>query len=252
MVEAEADLFVVAAFGKIFGPKLLALPKLGCVNLHASLLPLYRGASPISAAILEGRAVTGITLMQMDVGLDTGPILAQRSLEILNDDTTSSLTPRLAHLGAELLADELENLRSGSLVPVRQNDGIATITRPMVKSDGWIDWQHSAQEIERQTRAMWDWPRAWTSLHGEPVQIHRASVGASSIAAPPGTVAEVDGLPAVATGHGRLVIEMAQSAGSRPLPGGAWLQQSRSLGERLGAEQVPEPAELPFIRPVAS
>ncbi len=247
---ADADLFVVAAFGKIFGPKLLALPRLGAVNLHASLLPNYRGASPISAAILEGCTETGITLMHMDSGLDTGPMLAQGRLHIDSEATTASMTPLLAQLGAELLIDNLGPLIDKTIESVPQGDQGATLTRPLAKADGWIDWQRSAVEIERQVRAMWDWPRGWTTLGGEQVQIHRASIDLSPAHATPGTIVSTDGNAVVATGNGHLIIQTAQSAGSKPLPGGAWLQQSGATGQVLGGVGAPDAPSIPMIRAV--
>lgn len=247
-----ADLFVVAAYGKIFGPKLLALSRLGSINLHASLLPLYRGASPISAAILEGRSQTGVTLMRMDAGLDTGPVLAQQSLDIASDATTASLTPDLAQLGARMLIDRLDALVDRSDVSTPQSEHAASLTRPLVKADGWIDWNKSAIEIERQVRAMWDWPRGWTTLRGELVQIHRASVISVRSDSAPGTVIETSNLPVVATGNGQLEIEIAQNAGSGPLTGAMWLLRSGAVGEVLGVSGAPKPPELPMIRPVMS
>lgn len=245
-----ADLFVVAAFGKIFGPKLLALPRLGAVNLHASLLPLYRGASPISAAILEGRDETGITLMRMDTGLDTGPILAHRSLPITADSTTASLTPRLASIGAELLIDSLGDLQGNALPHTPQSDREASLTRPMVKADGWIDWNRPAVEIERRVRAMWDWPRGWTTLKGEPIQIHRAKVDPSPATSTPGTMESEQGVPIVSTGAGRLILEIVQSAGGKPLSGDVWLRQTTAIGDVLGTQGGPEPPAVPLIRRV--
>ncbi len=249
---ADADLFVVAAFGKVFGPKLLALPRLGSVNLHASLLPRYRGASPISAVILEGRAETGITLMHMDSGLDTGPMLAQRCLHIDSEATTASLTPSLAQVGAEMLIDNLGRLIDETLDPIPQDNQGATLTRPLAKADGWINWNSSAVEIERQVRAMWDWPRGWTTFDGEQVQIHRASIDLAPAYATPGTVVSRQGNAAVATGNGHLIVEVAQSAGSKPLPGGAWLQRSGAAGQMLGGVGAPDAPSLPMIRPVGN
>ncbi len=250
IVAASADLFVVAAFGKIFGPKLLALPRLGSVNLHASLLPHYRGASPISAAILDGRAETGVTLMQMDSGLDTGPILAHQTLPIDSGATTASLTPSLAKIGAQLLIDRLDRLIDKTLDPMAQGDHGATLTRPLTKADGWIDWNRSAVEIERQVRAMWDWPRGWTTFDGAQVQIHRASVDSTPAEAVPGTVLITQGKTTVTTGDGHLVLDVAQSAGSKPLSGDAWLQQSGALGRVLGRVGAPDTPSIPMIRTV--
>ncbi len=249
IASVQADLFVVAAFGKIFGPKLLGLPKMGSVNLHASILPDFRGASPISAAILEGNFRTGVTLMGMDVGLDTGPVLAQRSLDILPDDTTASLTPRLAQLGADLLIDSLDDLMGGRLRPESQDDTEATITRPLVKADGWIDWSMPAISLERQVRAMWDWPRAWTTLDGVALQVHRASVVAGSAVGKPGSVTIGAAGAMAATGDGGLVLEIVQLAGSRPMEGRLVLERAADAGLRLGVEGGPERPSDPLIRP---
>jgi methionyl-tRNA formyltransferase len=251
IVDASADLFIVAAFGKIFGPKLLALPRMGSINLHASILPDFRGANPIAAAILDGNFRTGVTLMRMDTGLDTGPIAAQRSIDIEQSDTTASLTPRLAQLGAQLLIDSLDELVAGKLPSVRQDDALATLTRPMVKADGWIDWSDSAADIERQVRAMWDWPRAWTTLRESPVQIHRALAlpGPSDIR--PGAVTLRHEAVAVGTGDGQLVIEIAQAAGGKPQPGDVVFRQAAGESILLGIHGKPAPPALPLIRPVA-
>ncbi len=246
----HADLFVVAAFGKIFGPKLLALPRLGAVNLHASLLPQYRGASPISAAILEGRNETGITLMRMDTGLDTGPILAQRPLAIDAQATTASLTPSLAQLGAELLIDSLGNLTDGSLAAVAQEDGAASMTRPLVKADGWIDWQMPAVEIERQVRAMWDWPRAWTTLRGELVQIHRAV--RRSLGHPVAARLDRNAQWNSARCYRERLARHRNRAERRWQATCPARDGSSSLvlaGERLGNNGAPDAPELPMIRP---
>jgi methionyl-tRNA formyltransferase len=248
---ASADLFVVAAYGKIFGPKLLAVPRMGSVNLHASILPDYRGASPISAAILEGGLRTGVTLMSMESGLDTGPILAQRSVDIETFDTTASLTPKLAQLGASLLIDSLDELVSGQLRPIAQNDTEATLTRPMVKADGWIDWSQPAEAIERQIRAMWDWPRAWTTLEGSPLQIHQATILPEPGDGAPGQVLLTSEGAAVATGNGQVLIVLGQAAGGNPLPGRLLLERAARESIVLGAQGAPEAPKLPLIRPVA-
>ena len=162
VADRRADVAVVMAYGRILPTAVLAAPRLGCVNLHASILPAYRGANPISSAILKGDPETGVTLMRMDRGLDTGDILDVVRTPILPDDTTDMLTARLAHLAADQLAANLEALLDGSIIATPQPEG-ATITRQLVKADGWIDWSRPAAEIERQTRAMWPWPRAWTT-----------------------------------------------------------------------------------------
>jgi methionyl-tRNA formyltransferase len=251
IADASADLFVVAAFGKIFGPKLLAIPRLGSINLHASILPHFRGANPIAAAILEGNFRTGVSLMRMETGLDTGPILAQRSIDIERSDTTASLTPRLAQFGAQLLIDSLDELIAGELLAVPQDDAQATLTRPMVKADGWIDWSQSAIEIERQVRAMWDWPRAWTTLEGSPIQIHRAMSLPGPGDARPGEVTIRPEGAVAGTGDGELLIEIAQAAGGKPLPGDVVLRHAATESIRLGSQGKPDVSPLPLIRQVA-
>ncbi len=251
IADASADLFVVAAFGKIFGPKLLALPRMGSINLHASMLPDFRGANPIAAAILEGNFRTGVTLMGMESGLDTGPILAQRSIDIERSDTTASLKPRLAQLGAQLLIDSIDELIAGQLPAVPQDDAQATLTRPMVKADGWIHWSQPAIDIERQIRAMWDWPRAWTTLDESPIQIHRATVLPGPSEARPGEVTFRPEGAVASTGDGDLVIEIAQAAGGKPLPGEVVFRQASNESIQLGIQGKPDFSLLPLIRPVA-
>ena len=214
----QPDLIVVAAFGLILGQYILELPPLGCINLHASLLPSYRGASPISAAILNGDATTGVTLMRMARGLDTGPTLASADIDIPVDATTESLTVYLAQIAGDLLHDCLSPLSTGTLTPVPQPEG-GSLTRPLVKADGWVDWSQSAVEIERLVRAMWSWPRAWTTLpNGEPFQIHQASVLPSNTGNPANVSNSASGIT-VACGEGSLLIHRGQLPGGRPLEG---------------------------------
>lgn len=220
IAEAQPDLIVVAAFGLILGKSILELPPLGCLNLHASLLPKYRGAAPISAAIASGDVNTGVTLMQMERGLDSGPMLASSVINITSEDTTETLTDRLGEIAANLMLASLPKVIAGSLVPIDQPPG-ATLTRPLVKADGWIDWTLPATVIERHIRAMWSWPRAWTSLpHGESLQIHKASVVATtSDQINPGTIRMALGQLVVTCGEGALLIEIGQLPGGKPLAG---------------------------------
>jgi methionyl-tRNA formyltransferase len=242
------DLIVVAAFGIILGPRTLQLPRLGCVNLHASLLPAYRGANPIAAAIAKGESETGVTLMRMDRGLDTGPVLAMRSLAILPDDTTATLTGKLAQVGADLLTDSLGGLLAGVLPDRPQGPG-ATLTRPMTKDDGWIDWHQPAAGIERHVRAMLPWPRAWTTFpDGSRLQVLVASVEMQALDAEPGTLL-VDGSRCeVATGDGVLQLEEVQLPGGKPLPGRAIADRLKDRhGQVLGREGQPEQLS-PLVR----
>ncbi len=224
IIDEEPDLVVVAAFGMILGKWILELPRLGCVNLHASLLPKYRGASPVSEAILSGDDTTGVTLMQMDRGLDTGDMLATIEVPILESDTTESLTPKLATAAAELLDANLMQLLAGELTPVPQPEG-ATETRQLNKDDGRIDWSESAEYIERQVRAMWSWPRAWTMLDGSTrMQIHAAQVSNNDSLAP-AEVRVQDKSVLVGTGSGALELERVQLPGGKPIEGNALLQK---------------------------
>jgi methionyl-tRNA formyltransferase len=250
LIEARADIFVVAAFGLILGPKTLALPRLGCINVHASLLPRYRGASPIAAAILNGDDRTGVTLMVMDRGLDTGPILAAAELAIAPDETTATLSQRLATLGADLTIDRLPVYAAGTLAPVPQPTSGVSLTRPLVKADGWLDWRHGAVALERQVRAMWPWPRAWTTLDSDPLQIHAAATRAVSRPDDDvGALLELDGLPVVDCGGGEaLALDRVQPAGGKPMDGRAFLAgRHYALSQRLGATGAPASPDVPPI-----
>lgn len=233
LADAEADLFLVAAFGLVFGSKTLALPRLGCVNLHASLLPRYRGASPIAAAILGGDPETGVSLMVMELGLDTGQVIATVSTPIADDDTTASLTGRLGNLGADLAVDALPRFARGELIPHPQPLAGASLSRPLTKSDGEIDWRLSAGELARRVRAFWPWPRAWTTASSGLLQLHAVRPVALPRDEAPGLVLTEDQLT-VACGCGALQITRAQPAGRRAMTGREVLAGRLILpGERL-------------------
>jgi methionyl-tRNA formyltransferase len=249
-VNAQPDLIVVAAFGLILGRSILELPVHGCVNLHASLLPKYRGASPVSAAILCGDLETGVTLMLMERGLDTGPVLAQSSIDITTGDTTESLTDRLARVAGELLLSSLGDVTTGGLKAVPQR-GRSSMTRPLVKADGWIDWTLTASEIERHVRAMWVWPRAWTTMRdGTPFQLHRARVSESNELAPAGTVVRDGRRVRIRCGDGWVELELGQFAGGNPL-GGAQLASNQAFVNQPVLGQFEEPTVPgPIVEPV--
>jgi methionyl-tRNA formyltransferase len=232
ILDLEPDLIVVAAFGIILGKSILELPRVGCVNLHASLLPRYRGASPVSAAILNGDRETGVTLMKMEKGLDTGPMFDRSIVELSGHETTESLTTRLAASAADLLSSNLGALLSGNLSASGQPSG-ASLTRPLTKADGWIDWSQPAQAIERHVRAMWPWPRAWTTLPDESAfQIHRATLNNSPQSAMPGLLlTDGDGLR-VCCGDGWLRLEAGQLPGGKPLTG-VQLSSRRELSGKI-------------------
>lgn len=239
IIDLRPDLIVVAAFGMILGKWILQLPARGCVNLHASLLPKYRGANPIAAAIAMGEERTGVTLMQMDRGLDTGDMYAAIETDIAPDDTTESLTPRLAAATGELLSAHLKELLDGSLVATPQGDG-ATLTRQMSKDDGWLDFSRSARELECHVRAMWSWPRAWTTTEdGIRIQVHAASVR-DRVQLATGTVLHVDKAVLVGCDEGALELKRVQFPGGKPIEGNA-IRQAPALidGTVLGPSGGP-------------
>ncbi len=213
----QPDLLVVAAYGLILPRAVLALPKHGAINVHASLLPAYRGASPITAAILDGLDKTGVSIMLMDAGMDTGPVLTQAELSIDADDTTASLSERLASQGAQLLTKILPRWLAGEITPIPQDQlpGAVSLCRLIKKEDGQILWSQPADFIERMTRAYSPWPSAYTTWHGEPFKIWRATVAPGEAA--PGHVIATQQGPAVGTGNGLLLLQSVQPAGKRIL-----------------------------------
>jgi methionyl-tRNA formyltransferase len=221
----QPDLIVVAAFGQILRPAVLDLPSLGCINVHASLLPRWRGAAPVAAAILHGDPYTGITIMRMDPGIDTGPMLSQQKIPILQQDTTETLGGRLAALGAQLLIDTLPGYLDGSIPPLLQDDALASYAPMLQKQDGKLDFQQTAQELERKVRAFNPWPGAFTLWHGEPFKIHMAHTAIRSGA--PGEHLEINDLPAIACGEGSLVLDLVQLPGKRPAAGEVFLRGAR-------------------------
>lgn len=175
----EADVFVVAAFGQILTKEILDMPRLGCVNIHASLLPKYRGASPINHCIIDGEKETGVTIMQMDEGIDTGDILTKVKVAIDDDETAESLFEKLSKTGANLIVDTLPKLERGEITPVKQNDAESSHTKMMDKSLGKIDWSKSAAEIERLVRGLNSWPSAYTYINGKSVKLWKCAVADS-------------------------------------------------------------------------
>lgn len=172
----DADIFVVAAFGQIVSKEILTMPRFGCVNIHASLLPKYRGASPINRCIIDGEKETGVTIMQMDEGIDTGDILTTIKVPIADDETADSLFEKLSKAGAELIVDTLPKLERGEITPIKQNDAESSHTKMMSKSFGEIDWNKSAVEIERLVRGLNSWPSAYTYINGKSVKLWRCEV----------------------------------------------------------------------------
>jgi methionyl-tRNA formyltransferase len=234
---AAADVMVVAAYGLILPAWVLAAPRLGCLNIHGSLLPRWRGAAPIHRAIEAGDAETGITIMQMDAGLDTGPMLIEAREPIRPDDTTAALHDRLAALGARLVVQALAAAAAGTLSPrVQPEEGI-TYAHKIEKTEAAIDWSLPAAVIERRIRAFDPFPGASFEAVGETVKVWRASARPLPAPAAPGTVVSVEGGdPVVACGEGALALHELQRPGGRRGPAAAWLQAHAILpGHRLGA-----------------
>ncbi len=219
------DLIVVAAFGQILRSSVLDLPRFGCVNVHASYLPRWRGAAPIQAAILNGDKETGVTIMRMDAGIDTGAILRQRAMSILPEDTAGSLSDRLAEDGARLLTETLPDYLSGKITPAAQDESRATYAAMLSKEQGVLDFSRRAVELEHQVRAFLPWPGAYTFFQGEMLKVLRSHVVAG--VAQIGQRAEIDRLPAIGTMEGWLVLEEVQPAGKRPMPGDVFLRGAR-------------------------
>ena len=213
--EWNPDVIVVAAFGQILRPHLLNLPPHGCLNVHASLLPRWRGASPIHHAILAGDVETGITLMQMDVGLDTGPMFVQKAIPIDPDETAATLHDRLAELGADMVGEYLDDILAGRLQPRPQDDTLMTYAPMIAKEAGQIAWDKTAVEIDRHIRAMTPWPGAFTFWDGQLVKILRArpQTDPSSPTGEPGQVMPHPDGVMVLTGDGGLILDQLQLAG---------------------------------------
>jgi methionyl-tRNA formyltransferase len=234
----EPDAAIVVAYGKILPQAVLDLPRLGCLNVHASLLPRYRGAAPINWAVIRGERETGVTIMQLDAGMDTGPMLARATVAIGDDDTAGTLAPRLAALGAELMLSTLDGVAAGRVLPVAQDDALATMAPMMDKTLGRIDWTRPAGEVSCLIRGVDPWPGAFTTLGaagqpGEALKVWRPRVAAGQ--GEPGTVLGLDGAGlVVACGQGALALGELQLPGrkrlaardvvaGRPLPAGTRL-----------------------------
>ena len=213
LADLQPDLIVVAAFGQILRPAVLDLPAHGCINVHASLLPRWRGAAPVQAAILAGDQVTGSTIMRMDPGMDTGPILAQAGLAIQPGDTGGTLTGRLAQQGADLLVETLPRWLAGEITPQPQDERLATVCRPLRKEQGVIDWTRPAVELARAVRAFNPWPAASATWQGQQLKVLRAMALPGQAGDQPGRVVQVVGGVAAATGDGLLLLEIVQLAG---------------------------------------
>jgi len=234
------ELIVVAAFGQIISPRILAIPKFGAINVHASLLPKYRGAAPINWAIIRGERESGVTTILMDKGLDSGDILLQKKVEIFPEENAGELHDRLALLGAEVLEETIERLTHGALVPKKQNESEASYAPTLKKENGIIDWEKPGEEVYNHIRGMNPWPGAFTFLHGKIFKIHKAKRidNGFETESRPGKVVNTsaEGI-VVATGRGLILLTEVQLENHKRMPAKLFLQgHSIPSGTQLGKE----------------
>lgn len=218
--EIAPDCIVVAAYGKILPKAMLDLPKYGCINVHGSLLPKYRGSAPIQWSVINGEKETGVTIMQMAEGVDTGDMLYQKAIPIGIDDTAESMFEKLSDLGGEMIVEALDLLEEGKLTPIKQDETLATHAPMLNKEIAVIDWNKSALEVHNLVRGLYSWPIAQTTLHGKKLKIYRTAVGKGSGEA--GTVISTSPLT-IACGEGAVVIEELQLEGKKRMDAKAFL-----------------------------
>lgn len=228
LVEARADLFVVVAYGRILAQRVLDLPRLGCVNVHGSVLPRWRGASPVQAALLAGDAESGVSIMRMEAGMDTGPVYALSRRPIAPEENAGSLSAHLARDGAELLVATLPAIEAGTVSPVPQDDAHATLCPKIRREDGQADFARPALELARRLRAFTPWPGLFAFRGGKRVKLLEAREAPGRAGAPPGEVLATGEEIVVACGEGALTVTHLQAEGRRPLDAGAF-----SRGERV-------------------
>ena len=227
LIEWAPDLIIVVAYGQILRQDVLDLPRFGCINVHASLLPRWRGAAPIQAALLNGDEQTGITIMKMDAGMDTGDILAQSAIPIAPDDDASTLSQKLSQLGAETLIATLPPYLQGEITPQAQDHAQATYAPKIEKTDGELNFQLPALVLERQVRAYNPWPTAYTFWKGELLKVIKAHSIPFPHSTLPGTRLVVENLPAFAAAEGVLVLDVVQPAGKKPMPAEQFLRGAK-------------------------
>ena len=236
LADLAPDVIIVAAYGLFLPDEVLRLPRLGCLNIHPSLLPRHRGPSPVATAILDGDETSGVTIMLLDEGIDTGPILAQHKTLIADNETAEELTERLFDLGSELLVDTLDQWERGQIVPTPQNNDDASVTRRLQREDGRIDWLQSAEDIARRVRAFTPWPGTFTVWRGKTVKILRGSPVDGALSGTPGTVVRLDDSTiAVLTGSGAVEVQSLQMEGRRAMSATEFVQGYRDfVGSTLG------------------
>lgn len=216
--EYPADLFVVAAFGQLLTEEILTMPKFGCINIHASLLPAYRGAAPIQWAVINGEEKSGVTIMQMAKGLDTGDMLLKKEIVLDAKETGESLHDKLMEVGAELVVEALPLIEAGEIIPEKQDDALSTYAAKLTKEMGRIDFTQDAVSIERLIRGLNSWPSAYTSIQGKTLKIWEADVVAADCVGEPGEVIAIDKTSfTVATGEGALQIKTLQLEGKKKM-----------------------------------
>lgn len=214
----KPDMIIVAAFGQILRQNILDMPPLGCVNVHASLLPRWRGAAPIQAAILNGDEQTGVTIMKMDAGVDTGPILKQKAILIDRSDTGESLSEKLSVLGGKLLIDTLPEYLNGSIIPVAQDEMGFSYAPQLTKENGLLDFAQPAEEIERKVRAYFPWPGTFFNLSNMQIKVLGVKVE-PKVELGIGIRGKLNGYPAIGTSSGALILIELQPAGKKPMKG---------------------------------
>ena len=214
--DLSPDAIIVAAYGLFLPKEALSVPRLGCLNIHPSLLPRHRGPSPVVTAVRDGDLTTGVSIMLLDEGLDTGPVLAQREVSIGDEETAEELTVRLFDLGARLLVSTLDGWNAGRLTPAPQDDRLATVTRLLEREDGRLDWDKPAEMLAREVRAYTPWPGTFTTWEGRVLKVLRARSEDTSRAGSPGTVVGLDGARlGVVAGRGTLELLAVQVEGRR-------------------------------------
>ena len=231
--ELKADAAVVAAYGLILPQPILDAPRLGCLNVHGSLLPRWRGAAPIQRSILAGDSETGITIMQMDIGLDTGAMLLKDAVPITAETTASSLHDALADMGARLIVQALDGIAAGRLTAEPQPEEGVTYAAKLTREDGRLDWTRDAATVERQVRALTPWPGCWFDIRGERIKVLKAEPAPDAPEAAPGTL--LDDRLTIACADGAVRLTLVQRPGKAPVDGAAFLRGfALPAGTRLG------------------
>ena len=220
----DCDAIVVFAFGQILSPEILQMKRYGCINIHTSLLPAWRGAAPMQWAIMEGDEYSGVTIMQMDEGIDTGDILMSERVKLAPDETTQSLTDKLTDISCRLIIDALDGVKEGRLTPVSQDDEKSSYAKILSKEMGRIDFSESAVQIERKIRALSEWPGVYCTHAGKTIKFYAAEVVDGNSAYSPGTVSEVTKRAfLIQTGEGQLRIKMLKPEGKKTMDASSFL-----------------------------